>query len=353
MSAVLVQTTKRALSQSERSLLNVFVTKARYIWTRETTTEVPDGPRGEQRAFRKTFTYPPKQGTPSRLTLFVVGDDYFSLSVDGVLVQPADRGHDWAEITAFNVPLPVVANTSFDAELVIGIRCVNVVAFSGLAVAAQIEYETSATPDIFYTGGDQSWLGEKIFQEQWEQPSFNPNSQAMLAGGATWDPAVVYTKYDVPRDGVVRMPREEIMVFDRLASSGSVPKGGVQAPANANSDGFKIKAGEFVGAMVGCMIVSLALGAFGAWFLLRRNHRATRRSYLGVADRLSYSEPPATTAAQPILSSSYDPVPIPSYQVQPFQTFTQPPRPGKQTVHLRPPHETSTSSNQPPPPFSD
>ncbi|KAF5331365.1 hypothetical protein D9611_011895 [Ephemerocybe angulata] len=257
MSAVLVQTTKRALSQSERSLLNVFVTKARYIWTREATT-IPDGPSGEQRAFRKTFAYPPKKGNPSRLTLFVVGDDYFSLSVDGVLVQPADRGHDWAEITAFDVPLPVVANTSSAAELVIGIRCVNVVAFAGLAVAAQIEYETSATPDTFYTGGDQSWLGEKIFQEQWEQPSFNPNSQAMLAGGATWDPAVVYTKYDVPRDGVIRMPREEIMVFERLASSGS--KGGVQAPANANTDGFKIKAGEFIGAMVGGIgsVVSVA-----------------------------------------------------------------------------------------------
>ncbi|KAF6755094.1 hypothetical protein DFP72DRAFT_897260, partial [Ephemerocybe angulata] len=278
MSAALTQSATRTLTQSEIALLDLFVTKARYIWTRE-ARDPPYSPSGEQRAFRKTFSYPSDKGAPSHVTLLVAGDDYFAMYVNGVLVQPADTHHKWDQILAFDVPLPVVQPNSTssvdDANLVIGFRGVNLKDFAGIAVAAQVEYESAAAPDVFYTGSDQSWLGEKLFQEQWEQPSFNRNGRQQ-AGGATWDPAVVYSQ-DARREGNVRMVREEVMVFDRLPSNAAVSSGPRMDSASSSPRSLVgLSKGEFAGLYVGSLVLVAVISALVSWFITKRKVRVVR-----------------------------------------------------------------------------
>ncbi|TEB19770.1 hypothetical protein FA13DRAFT_1743983 [Coprinellus micaceus] len=168
----------RALIPSDQALLTTLQTKANWIWCPDMKDldgpDPPSTPEGEQCIIRNKFFYPTNKGRPTNTTLIITADDYMALYVDGVEIQPADVGHTWTRMYAFQVPLPVIQNQTA-SSLLLGIRGVNTFGYVGLVLAVQVAYETG-DPDVFYTGlsdDTNEWRGQRLFDEGWEQPWYN------------------------------------------------------------------------------------------------------------------------------------------------------------------------------------
>lgn len=267
------------LSAPDAVLYSTFRSEAQYIWTDEGSPPRPgDSPAGEQRAFRTTFTYPPERGAPSNVTLIVAADDYYAMFVNGILVHPPDKDHNYQNVFAFNIPLPLVEGESPSANLTLAFRVVQIPrSFAGLIVAAQVHYP-NAPSDVFHTGMSQpSWLGERNFQEHWEQPWFDPAPQRFTV---PWAPAITHLP-ELQADNRHTMPNNQVMTFERLPALSFSPS----TPLGAGK-GLSLSVGGLAGVLIGCIALSLSLGALGAYFLLRRvldRERERVEPYGGVA----------------------------------------------------------------------
>ncbi|KAJ3531034.1 hypothetical protein NMY22_g8322 [Coprinellus aureogranulatus] len=233
-------------------------------------------------------------------------DDYFAMYVNGVLVQVADTAHDYKTILAYNVPLPVVTNDTVPS-VVLGFRVVNKSDNAGLLVAAQVNYEGVQAPDVFWTGKDQTWLGETLFQEHWEQPWFDSTTQA-----SSWRPATVYTQEELDPK-IPTLVRQEVMVMGALsAETGNIPQGIAPTPIGDSCSGSNcglgigLSKGGFVGVLVGSVVLAFLLGSAISFLLARRRFR----------DRTTVSE----------TSSAFWGVAPPPHVVE-FQPTTKPGRP--------------------------
>ncbi|KAF6765462.1 hypothetical protein DFP72DRAFT_867904 [Ephemerocybe angulata] len=293
---------RRTLTVSDNSLLDLAHTKASFIWVPESDPTIGQAP-AEQRAFRKTYTPLPNRPAPSNATIFLAADDDFALYINGVLVHPADATHDDDAMEAYHVPLPVVDQAD-NKSLVVAARVINKGGGAGLLVAVQVNYPDSGGPDIFYTGGDQSWLGERYFQEHWEQPWFDGSAEL-----STWRPAMIWNT-TARNPANAKLIRDEVVEFKALpaladpASSACGTSGASTGGTGGKSNG--VSPGGVAGAVVGTAILALALGAFLGWFVTKKklgrgNHRS-RVSYDGVA------EPTYPAAAEvALVASSYQP----------------------------------------------
>ncbi|KAJ3502199.1 hypothetical protein NMY22_g18669 [Coprinellus aureogranulatus] len=249
---------RRTFTPVDQSLLDILHSKANWVWSLEDPTwRPPFAPEGEQRAFRKTFTYSSDKGRPTKAKFIVAADNYFAFYVDGVMVQPADGTHDWTAIDVFEMPLPVIQNRT-SSSMLLGFRVYNRDGWVGLLVAAQIDYE-SGDPDILYTGLDDTWQGERTFDEGWEQPWFKSDS---------WPRANIFSQS-------VRSPAEPLLKQGEVAVFESLPASMAPGACDATrSTSIGLSVGAFAGVLVGAILAALAVGAAGAYFLLRRRYRA-------------------------------------------------------------------------------
>ncbi|TEB36617.1 hypothetical protein FA13DRAFT_1726983 [Coprinellus micaceus] len=186
-----------------------------------------------------------------------------AMYVDGVMVQSADIGHDWTDTYSFQVPLPVAQNHTAPS-LLLGFRVINRSGPDvGLIVAAQVDYE-SGDPDIFYTGLDDSWRGEKVYDEGWEQPWFNSDS---------WDHVTI-----VPHD--VRSPSQDLLSPTDVVVFNALPvdtaPGVCSTSGSAHRGSISFSAGAFAGVLVGSILAAVVVGALGCYLVLRRQCGATR-----------------------------------------------------------------------------
>jgi hypothetical protein len=205
----------------------------------------------------------------------VAADDYFVMYVNGVLAQVGDPRHDYKTIKAFNVPLPVIKNDSASAWVVLGFRVVNQVDNAGLLVAAQVNYEGDQAADVFYTGLDQTWLGESLFAEHWEQPWFDSTAQA-----SSWKPARVYTATELS-PAIPSLARQEVVVLDSLpAANGNAAQEGPTTSSATELcsgsgciQGIGLSKGGFAGSLVGSIVLAFLVGSALSFFLTRRRYR--------------------------------------------------------------------------------
>ncbi|KAJ3502653.1 hypothetical protein NMY22_g18517 [Coprinellus aureogranulatus] len=272
---------RRSLTASDTNLVDILHSRASWIWTPEFRINPPDAASNEQRAFRKTYTIPSGRPTPTNATILVAADDYVVMYVNGVLVYPADPTHDDTTLLAFNVPIPVVegGSTSF---LVLGFRVVNKEGRGGLMVATQVNFENGAT-DTFYTGLDKSWLGERLFQEHWEQPWFDSTTQA-----STWLPANVWSK-SVRDPAEPTLLKDEVIVYSRLAQSNGTSTELPNIPTGVTGrDGVELSVGGFAGVLVASVLLAAVIGAIGSWFFARRQYYSHGSGWKASDDSASY-----------------------------------------------------------------
>lgn len=323
--ALLPITGRRALTASDTSLLDLFHTKASWIWTRE-DVKLGDSPNYEQRAFRKVFTM---RGPPSNATITIAADDDFAMYVDGILVHAMDGTHDWTTAVAYHVPLPVVKQEE-KASMTLGIRAMNKQGWAGLLVAVQINYPDAPTPDIFYTGGDQSWVGERLFEEHWEQPWFDMTSSSQ----SIWAPAVVYPS-STRSPAEPKMVRQEVVEYGQLPAasdagssckdcSSSLNSGGRMGASESSGGGVAMSVGGFTGMMIGSVMAALLLGVLGTWLVMRKT-KALRKPDEMVYEKVyqGFSQP-----SYQGISAIYEPqtkpgrqlgVPANTFQASPFE----------------------------------
>ncbi|KAF6765457.1 hypothetical protein DFP72DRAFT_1162400 [Ephemerocybe angulata] len=300
--APLPVTNRRSLTDADTRLVGAFQTSASWIWTFEDNPRVTNSAEFEQRAFRKTYTAPKSRGTPSNVTIVIAADDFYAMYIDGAQVQAADPTHDWRAIVAYSVPLPALDgddNTSF----VLAIRVGNNAGSAGLRVIAQVNYPDASPSDIFYTGEDGTWLGERAFQEHWEQPWFEPTSTE-----SNWRPAVLYPS-SAHDPGALNMWQKEVVELGRLGAG----NGTLGCQDGGGKGKIDLSKGGFAGALVGSIILALALGALGAWLVMRKKVQEARSSS-------NNSEP----AAVSYTSQAYQPPAPTFYQAPSTATSTQP-----------------------------
>ncbi|KAJ2924747.1 hypothetical protein H1R20_g12348, partial [Candolleomyces eurysporus] len=232
----------------------------------------------------------------------MAADDYFTLYVDGVLRHEADPGHDWSKLMAFNFPLSSAAEGSLtstkSSKLVLGIRVINVDNFAGVKVAGMIHFNDSSTT-TFVSGQDDSWIGEKLFQEGWEQPDF--------AWESRWKSAAVF-----PSDvGHVLWPEEKMQLPEKVSVfrpaepnvGGPVPPTGADAVtqtitlasgatvtvtqsaptvvATETGASVRLSPGQFAGALLGAVALSMLVVSLVTYCVIRRSFygRSSRRSW--------------------------------------------------------------------------
>ncbi|KAF6765464.1 hypothetical protein DFP72DRAFT_867906, partial [Ephemerocybe angulata] len=302
-------TSRRSLTPADTSLVNLAHTQAAFIWVTE--DQVPgQAPPLAQRAFRRTYNVPSGNPAPSNLTILLAADDDYALYVNGVLVHPADGSHDDDALDAFSIPLPVIEQEDNKA-IVICFRVVNLVGGAGLLGAVQVNYPGSTAPDIFYTGSDPNWLGERLFQEHWEQPWFESMPEF-----STWRPAVVWNK--TARDPAnSRMIRDEVVELGRLPAlsdlaSSSCPSCSAVSTGGEGSGrkGSGISGGALAGGIVGSLLLGLLIG----WLVSRKKYKQSgnRANEIGGAPPLIYEPASELSYAR----DSYQPPsgPAPLYQ---------------------------------------
>ncbi|RXW24316.1 hypothetical protein EST38_g1532 [Candolleomyces aberdarensis] len=269
--------TETSLTADDQQLIETWRSYSSWIWTVEDSNYRGSSPSGEQRAFRKTYVYPDTNIFPGKIpetaTIVMAADDYFALYVDGVLRHEADPGHDWSKVMAFNFPLSSAADGSStgtkSSKLVLGIRVINVDNFAGLKMAGMIHFNDSSTT-TFVSGQDDSWLGEKLFQEGWERPDFAWESQ--------WKPAAVCPsnvsrvswpeeKMQLPQKVLVFGPAEPNVgglippngadAVTRTVTLASGPIVTVTQPAHATGASVRLSPGQFAGALLGAVALSM------------------------------------------------------------------------------------------------
>ncbi|KAF5331363.1 hypothetical protein D9611_011897 [Ephemerocybe angulata] len=374
-------TGRRALTTLDNTLLDVVHSKASFIFTEELFDPIGQSPPSEQRAFRKTFDLSKTRPSPTSATVVLAADDDFAFYLNGVLVHPADGTHDDDALEAYSVPLPVVDKDD-SKSLVLGFRVINHLGGTGLLVAVQVHYPDNGEPDVFYTGADQSWFGQRLFQEHWEQPWFSETPDFSV-----WRPAQVWNS--TTRDPKAsKLLREEVVQFGRLDAFVDPAPSGCPATCNgtvgaagsggvSERKGLDIGAGAFAGALIGTAILALALGALFGFFATKKRlegtyKRAAEPSYApasdvarvgasyqsatssgmalyqpspGVGDPYQYGGPPSAGA---VTTGSGQ---ISGYSVTPllYQPERKPGRRGPQADHQPP----NPSSSPPPPPFAE
>jgi hypothetical protein len=292
---------RRALTASEANLVSLLRNKASWIWTTEESVPAPTAPVNVQRAFRKTFPLS-SSSTPSNVTILVAADDYFAMYVNGVLVQAADTSHDYHNILAFNVPLPAVKGES-TSSVVLAFRVINKTDKAGLLAAVQVNYEGVQAPDQFYTGIDQTWLGEALYPEHWEQPWFDSTPQA-----SSWRPAQVLNSSQID-PAMPTLVRQEVVVMGALSpETGNIPQPG-SAPtptadscvgSNCSHSHITLSKGGFAGVLVGSILFAIAIASVVSFLLTRRRYRRRMAMddasvFWGVAPQPQVSETQPTT----------------------------------------------------------
>ncbi|TEB36623.1 hypothetical protein FA13DRAFT_1074400 [Coprinellus micaceus] len=244
---------RRALQSDDFSLLYAIQNKANWVWAQESSDwKPPRAPTGEQRAFRKNFTYPRNKGTPTRANVIIAADDDFALYLDGVLVQPAEGTHDWRTLTAFEIPLPAIQNQTASSML-LGFRVINLGGAAGLLVGVQVGYE-SGEPDVFYTGLDDSWQAQTTFSEGWEQPWFQSKS---------WPQVDVFS-------GDTRSPSESVFQKEEATVFDALPASVASGVCSAQTHNVGLSRGGLAGVIIGTALVALVIGIIGTYFSMRK-----------------------------------------------------------------------------------
>lgn len=273
---------RRPRTATENNLLVRTRTQASWIWTVEGLTGA-DSPPNEQRAFRRIYNYPPTRGKPKSATIMVAADDFAAMYVNGVLVSPANPNLDWTVIVGYEVPLPIVQGDN-STSLLLAFRVINRTGQAGLLAGVQINYDDAAPPEVFYTGGDQTWLGERHFQEHWEHPIFD-SSQAL----STWRPATIFTEQtrSASRPGAVG---DEVVVLGQLPpmvvpqTSNPDGVGIVHQTCVSKTGGVAISTGAFVGTILGTAIFALLVGFIGSYFWGKKRKQSRNSvEYEGIA----------------------------------------------------------------------
>ncbi|KAJ2912257.1 hypothetical protein MD484_g8151, partial [Candolleomyces efflorescens] len=160
------------------ALAQTFHTSASWVWTREDEQyRPPYAPPGAVRAFRWTY---PGSRSPSSITIIVSADNYFSLHVNGVLVQAANPSNDLLDAHAFTVPIP--AGTS---KTVVAVRAFNADDTTaiwnnpaGFTSAIKLSFQGTAQTETFVTGSNTRWVGTSTLVAGWESPSFDDSNWA-------------------------------------------------------------------------------------------------------------------------------------------------------------------------------
>ena len=275
-------------SQQDLGLISTFDSEAAWIWTTERPYPrgIPDAP-GEQRGFRKTFVNTVVGKIPRNLTIVIAVDNYYALYVNGALLHAPNPEQDWAEPLLFAVPVEGDKN-------VIAIRAINkpgdldgLSSPAGLRAVAAVGY-TDGTSTVAYTGGDQTWLGDKYIDEGWEQPDFNDGA---------WAAALVLPK------SVNTNPWGGLKSARRVFTASSLPSkvsanGTIITTGEArrsSGTGIEFSPGELAGLIIGLTaFVTAAVGMVTYWFM-RKKVAAARRGVKEVPSPDYYTSTLQTT----------------------------------------------------------
>jgi hypothetical protein len=128
-------------------------------------------------------------------------------------------------------------------------------------VAVQVDYE-SGDSDVFYTGLDESWQGERTFDEGWEQPWYKSDSWARVS--------IISQRTRSPAESLLK--QEVVSVFESLPAS-AVPGACILSGNTDHNSSIELSVGAFAGIVAGAVLAALAMGVLGTLFLRRRRGR--------------------------------------------------------------------------------
>ncbi|KAF5341091.1 hypothetical protein D9611_006147 [Ephemerocybe angulata] len=267
---------------SSGDILDVFSRNSSWVWVEEENyvNNGPNAPGNEQRAFRKTFINNDISKIPVSTTIVLTVDNYFALYVNGILLHAVNATDSWQEAFAFTVPIS-------GARTLYALRAINKLgdtgapsSYAGFRAAVRIKYNDGSS-QIFQTGMDQTWLGNKLFGEGWEQPEYDDRDwkaakvlddrfkTSIWAQTSDPTPKKILVASDIPA-----LPPSSTVVWKEVSTDTSQNLDSTStSQSRAVGSHTDITKAQLAGSLIGAILIASILSAMVTFLFTRRRYK--------------------------------------------------------------------------------